>query len=97
MLATLAFAALVGTDAVSVQVGVNENERGEPDFSEIKGQRALRRAIEVACSGNHNLLMLCLFTQNSNLAMRRNPNSAESWSSRQVVLATEWKGANDNC
>ncbi|MGD1031690.1 MAG: YifB family Mg chelatase-like AAA ATPase [Opitutaceae bacterium] len=31
---------------------------GNPDFSEIKGQRALRRAIEVACSGSHNLLMI---------------------------------------
>jgi len=28
------------------------------DFSEIKGQHALRRAIEVAVSGNHNLLMI---------------------------------------
>ncbi len=34
---------------------------GDSDFSEVKGQRALRRAIEVACSGAHNLLMLCLF------------------------------------
>lgn len=29
-----------------------------PDFSEIKGQHALRRAIEVAVAGNHNLLMI---------------------------------------
>ena len=29
-----------------------------PDFSEIKGQPALRRAVEVAVSGGHNLLML---------------------------------------
>ncbi len=28
------------------------------DFSEIKGQHALRRAVEVAVSGNHNLLMI---------------------------------------
>lgn len=28
------------------------------DFSEIKGQQALRRAIEVAVSGSHNLLMI---------------------------------------
>jgi len=28
------------------------------DFSEIKGQHALRRAIEVAVAGNHNLLMI---------------------------------------
>jgi magnesium chelatase family protein len=28
------------------------------DFSEIKGQAALRRAVEVAVAGNHNLLMI---------------------------------------
>ena len=31
---------------------------GTADFSEIKGQQALRRAIEVAVAGNHNLLMI---------------------------------------
>jgi magnesium chelatase family protein len=31
---------------------------GAADFSEIKGQHALRRAIEVAVAGNHNLLMI---------------------------------------
>lgn len=33
-------------------------DAGQPDFSEIKGQHALRRAVEVAVAGNHNLLML---------------------------------------
>jgi len=31
---------------------------GAVDFSEIKGQHALRRAVEVAVAGNHNLLMI---------------------------------------
>jgi magnesium chelatase family protein len=30
----------------------------EPDFSEIKGQQAVRRAVEVAVAGRHNLLMI---------------------------------------
>ena len=31
---------------------------GAADFSEIKGQHALRRAVEVAVAGNHNILMI---------------------------------------
>ncbi len=33
-------------------------DNGHADFSEIKGQHALRRAVEVAVAGNHNLLMI---------------------------------------
>lgn len=31
---------------------------GSGDFSEIKGQHALRRAVEIAAAGSHNLLMI---------------------------------------
>ncbi|MBK8475080.1 MAG: YifB family Mg chelatase-like AAA ATPase [Opitutaceae bacterium] len=31
---------------------------GAPDFAEIKGQQAVRRAVEVAVAGNHNLLLV---------------------------------------
>ncbi|HWA87282.1 MAG TPA: YifB family Mg chelatase-like AAA ATPase [Opitutus sp.] len=34
------------------------NPAGTADFSEIKGQHALRRAVEVAVAGSHNLLMI---------------------------------------
>jgi magnesium chelatase family protein len=30
----------------------------EPDFAEIKGQHSVRRAVEIAVSGGHNLLMI---------------------------------------
>lgn len=35
-----------------------ELNRYDVDFSEVNGQRVLRRAAEVAASGNHNLLMI---------------------------------------
>lgn len=34
-------------------------DKSSGDFSEIKGQHALRRAIEVSSAGGHNLVMLC--------------------------------------
>ncbi len=33
----------------------------DADFSEVKGQQAVRRAVEIAVAGGHNLLMLYLF------------------------------------
>jgi magnesium chelatase family protein len=35
-----------------------EDEAGGPDFAEVKGQVAIRRAVEVAAAGGHNLLMI---------------------------------------
>lgn len=34
------------------------DEDNRPDFSEVKGQAAVRRAVEIAVSGGHNLLMI---------------------------------------
>jgi len=31
---------------------------GEPDFADIKGQHAVRRAVEIAVAGGHNLIMI---------------------------------------
>jgi len=45
----------VTTDGLNLQL---PGGPGDPDFSEIKGQASLRRAVEVAVSGGHNLLML---------------------------------------
>jgi magnesium chelatase family protein len=42
-------------------------EAGQPDFSEIKGQHALRRAVEVAVAGNHNLLRVCPISEQAKM------------------------------
>ncbi len=38
--------------------GVKEKQKELRDYSEIRGQRVLKRAAEVAVAGNHNLLMI---------------------------------------
>lgn len=49
----------------------------EPDFADIKGQHAVRRAVEIAVAGGHNLIMLTPITPKAAKPARL--NSTKRW------------------
>jgi magnesium chelatase family protein len=67
---------LTPLDSVAVRRGrlpssADRDNAGFADFSEIKGQHALRRAVEVAASGFHNLLMIYCISPGKGLTAAR--------------------------
>jgi magnesium chelatase family protein len=44
-----------------VEIFRNEANKYDVDFSDVRGQESVKRALEVAAAGGHNLIMLCAY------------------------------------
>ena len=64
-------------------------EESIPDFSEVKGQENVKRALEVAAAGGHNLLMIGPPGSGKSMLARRLPSILPDMSRAEVLESTE--------
>ncbi len=59
-----------------------------PDFSEVKGQENVKRCLEIAAAGGHNILMIGPPGSGKSMLARRLPSILPSLSEREALEAT---------
>lgn len=65
------------------------DEEPMPDFSEIRGQESVRRAMEVAASGGHNILLIGAPGSGKTMIARRLPGILPPLSLREALETTK--------
>ena len=60
-----------------------------PDFAEVKGQENVKRALEIAAAGGHNLLMIGPPGSGKSMLARRLPSILPAMTRREAMEATE--------
>ncbi len=60
-----------------------------PDFSEVKGQENVKRALEIAASGNHNVLLVGPPGSGKSMLARRLPSILPSMTREEALQATQ--------
>ena len=64
-------------------------EEDQPDFADVKGQDQVKRALEIAAAGGHNLAMIGPPGSGKSMLARRLPSILPDLSRREALEATE--------